>query len=118
MHALLATLNHLFILSSLCHQHHHHHRYHHHHYQQGRHSQGECLAIQQLALSFMHVESSVVLATPEGGVLQISIDGEDRRIFWRLKPLILEFFGLKFGLIYVGFLVYSEQSEDGLDNFR
>ena len=60
----------------------------------------------------------MVLATPQGGVLQISIDGDDRRIFWRLKPLILEFFGLKFGLIYVGFLVYSEQSEDGLDNLR
>ena len=60
----------------------------------------------------------MVLAAPVGGVLQFSIDGVDRRIFWCLKPLIVEFFGLKFGLIYVGFLVYSEQSEDGLDNFR
>ena len=58
------------------------------------------LRYQQSALSFMHVESSVVLGAPEGGVLQISIDGDDRRIFWRLKPLILEFFWLKFGLIY------------------
>ena len=51
------------------------------------------LRYQQSALSFMHVESSVVLGAPEGGVLQISIDGDDRRIFWRLKPLILEFSG-------------------------
>ena len=42
----------------------------------------------------------MVLVAPEGGVLQFSIDGVDRRIFWCLKPLIVEFFGLKFGLIY------------------
>ena len=36
----------------------------------------------------MHVESSVVLGAPEGGVLQISIDGDDRRIFWRFDSRI------------------------------
>ena len=37
-------------------------------------------------------------------ILQISIDGDDRTIFWRLKPLILEFFWLKFGLIYASII--------------
>ena len=56
-----------------------------------------------------------------GGVLRISIDGDDRRIFWGLKFSILGFFWVaKFGKYFFfwrfdlssDFLGYSKQSGD------
>lgn len=54
----------------------------------------------------MHVESSLVLAAAKAGVLRISIDGDDRRIFWGLKSSIPEFLGFgKFVRDFFGGLI-------------
>ena len=43
-----------------------------------------------------------------GGVLQISSDGDDRRIFWGLKFSILQFFGVgKLGKYFFGWVDLS-----------
>ena len=64
--------------------------------------------------------SKIIVVTPPGGVLRISSDGDDRRIFLGLGFLIPGFFWVgKFGKNFFGsldlsrdFFGYSKQSED------